>query len=363
MPLKMKKSIYKSGLFLITALFLLSANLGAQEAAKEYHEEFAVKQGATLDLSNRYGNITIQSWDQDKIVVDVKVTIEMSDKNKAQDLLQYINVQFGNDNNVVSAKTVIDDKFNMSGWGNRSKKFSIVYKVKMPIYADLKLENKYGNTDIDALDGHVDISVKYGDIVAGKLSRGDEKPLNSVSASYGKISVDEAGWLDIYARYSPEVNINRSKALLLDAKYSKVKIGEASSLVGESKYGSLSIDRINNLVIQSGYDHVKVGTLIKSLEYRGSYSSLAAESVPSGFESITVESKYTGVQLGIDESASYKLDARVSYGGLKINEDNFKYTRRIIENTSNETSGIVGKDPNPTAEVNVNSSYGSVRLY
>ena len=43
-----------------------------------------------------------------------------------------------------------------------------------------------------------------------------------------------------------------------------------------------------------------------------------------------------GVRLGIEEYASYKLEAKVSYGGLKYNEENFKNQRRIIENNSNE---------------------------
>jgi hypothetical protein len=30
-----------------------------------------------------------------------------------------------------------------------------------------------------------------------------------------------------------------------------------------------------------------------------------------------------GVRLGIEESANYKLEAKVSYGGLKYNEDKF----------------------------------------
>ena len=60
-----------------------------------------------------------------------------------------------------------------------------------------------------------------------------------------------------------------------------------------------------------------------------------------------------GVRLGIEESASYKLDAKVSYGGLKYNEDNFKNQKRIVENNSHEVSGTVGTEENPSSRVNV----------
>jgi hypothetical protein len=69
-----------------------------------------------------------------------------------------------------------------------------------------------------------------------------------------------------------------------------------------------------------------------------------------------------GVNLGIEESASYKLEAKVSYGGLKYNEDGFKNQRRIVENNSTELSGTVGKEENPSSKVNIVASYGTVRL-
>jgi len=70
-----------------------------------------------------------------------------------------------------------------------------------------------------------------------------------------------------------------------------------------------------------------------------------------------------GVKLGIAENASYELDGHVRYGGLKYNEDNFKFERRIIENNSTEIAGVVGKDESPKSKVKVVASYGSVRLY
>jgi hypothetical protein len=358
----MKKSSYKPGFILIFTVCLLSANLNAQEVNKEFHKEFTTAAGTILDLSNKYGNINIQSWDKDQVVIDVKVSVEMPDKEKAQKFLDYIDVQFSQSGNTISAATVIDEKFNFSGWGIRNRKFSIVYDVKMPASLNLNLANRYGNIDIDAVEGLVNIDIKYGDLTAGKLTHGNDKPMSALKIAYGKATIDQAGWLDVYARYSPKIYVVMSQALLLDSKYSKVQIDEASSMVGESKYDDLRIGKINNLVLEAGYDEVKVGTLRKKLDFNGSFGSFSAESVPSGFESIKIDSKYTGVQLGIDESASYKLNARVSYGGLKFNEDKFKSQKHIVGTTSNETSGVMGKQQNPSSEVIVDSSYGTIRL-
>jgi hypothetical protein len=358
----MKRPVYNKGTLLLLPLLLFAINISAQEVTKEYHEEYATNANTALQLYNKYGDVIIDSWDQDQIVIDVKVTVDMPDRDRAQRLLDYISVDFSKDGDVITAKTVIDDKFNFSGWGS-SKKFSINYSVRMPVNTPIALSNRYGNSEIDELGGQTNIDIKYGNITIGKLTRGNEKPLNRLSLAYGKGSIDEAGWLDLMLRYTGSMEIGKSQALLIDSKYSKLSLGQTSSVVGESKYDNLNIDNINNLVLENGYTETKIGTLTKKLEYTGSYGSFSVDRIPAGFESIDVQTKYMGVNLGIDENANYNLDAKVSYGGLKYDEENFVNKRRIIENNMHEIAGVVGKIESPDASVNITASYGSVRLY
>ncbi|MEN6353367.1 MAG: hypothetical protein ABFD02_07915 [Bacteroidales bacterium] len=359
----MKKSIYKSGTLLFITLIFVSVTLSAQEVTKKFHKEYTAGANTTLDINNRYGDVVINSWDKNQVVIDVIVTVELPNKEKAEKLLGYIDVQFSEGENIISAKTVIDDKFSFSGWGGESKRFSIDYDVKMPAVTALTLSNKYGNTDIDELKGLVNLNIKYGNLTTGKLTRGNVKPLNTLNIAYGKGTIDEAGWLDLTIRYVGNLNIVKSQALLLSSKYSKLSLDEISSLVGESKYDNIKIGNINNLVLENGYTETTIGTLSKELNYSGSYGSFSIGRIPAGFESIDLETHYMGVRLGFDESANYKLNAKVSYGGLKYNEDNFKNQKRIVENNSSEIAGIVGKEESPSATVKVISSYGSVKLY
>ena len=347
-------------MFFLISLFLISSTISADEVTKEFHKEYTAGT-KTLEISNKYGDVVIQSWDKDQMVIDVKITVDMSNKERAQSFLDKIDVQFSEGTNVISAKTVIEDNFNFSGWGD-SKRFRIDYNIKMPVGTDLTLSNKYGNTDIDELHGLMDLDIKYGNITAGKLTRGNIKPLSQLNLAYGKGTIDETGWLNLTERYVGSMEIAKSQAILLDSKYSKIMLGETSSMVGESKYDNIKIETIKNLVLQNGYTEVNIGELTKKLNYSGSYGSFSIDRIPAGFESLDVETHYMGVKLGIEESASYKLEAKVTYGGLKYDEDNFKNQRRIVENNSHEVSGTVGKDENPSSRVNVLASYGNVRL-
>jgi hypothetical protein len=358
---EMKKSVYKKGLLLLLPILLFTVTATAQEVTKEFNEKYSAGASTTLQINNRYGDVLIDSWDKDEVTIDVKVTVEMPNRDRAQKLLDYITVEFSQDGDVISAKTVIDDKFSFSGWGG-NRKFSIDYNVKMPVRASLALVNRYGNSELNELHGLAQFDIRYGDINIGKLTRDNEKPLNRISLSYGKGSVDEAGWLDLVIRYTGDVSISKSRAILLDSRYSKLRIGETSSLVGESKYDNLQIGTINNLVLENGYTDTRIETLTSKLEYEGSYGNFTVSYIPTGFESIDVSTRYMGVNLGIDKAANYNLEARVSHGDLRYDEENFINKRRIIENTSKEIAGVVGTNESPRANVNVSSSYGSVRL-
>ncbi len=359
----MKTSIYKSGLLLLLALTFTGLSLEAQEVSKEYHKEYSTNDNTTLSINNKYGDVVVSTWDRNSIVIDVKVTILLPNRDRAEKLLSYIDVRFSEDGDNISARTIIDDKnFSFTGWGNTSRRFSIDYTVSMPEGTDLAVTNRYGDTELGEHSGKISLDIKYGDLKAEELSRGNVKPLSYLNIAYGKADINEAGWLDVTARYSGSMRIGKSQALLLDSRYSKLNLEETSSVVADSKYDNIRIGTINNLVIDCGYADIVIGTLNKKLVFDGEYGSFTIEEIPEDFEDLEVKTRYTGVRLGIDDDATYKLDASLSYGDLRFDSERFRHKRQIIENTSKEYSGIMGDDEDPAASVRISSSYGTVRL-
>ncbi len=359
----MKRQIYNPAKALLAALFLVSLPVAGQEVTKEFHQEYKAGENTTLDVNNRYGKVIVETTNGNDVVINVKVTVELPNRQRAEKLLSYIDVQFSQDGDQIKARTSIDDKFTFTGWGGGSRRFSIDYKISMPERINFTLVNRYGNTDLEAITGLVKLDLKYGNLKAGDLSRGNVKPLNYINLSYGNATIESAGWLDVVLRYSGDFSIGSAQALSIDSKYSKISIDEVSSVVGETKYDKLDIERINNLSLDAGYTDANVGELRKRLKFDGGYGSLSIDRIASGFESIESNTKYIGVKLGIDGDASYRLDAKLSYGDLKFDEDKFRHQRQIVENNSREMSGVVGEESSPSSRVNITASYGSVRLY
>ena len=186
--------------------------------------------------------------------------------------------------------------------------------------------------------------------------------MNSLVVAYGKATVDELGWAEINARYCGQFSIDRATALLVDSRYSKISVGKVSSLVADAKYDGYKVTASNNVVIMAGYTDINIGTVTKKLEVETKYGNLSVDQIPAGFSAIDVKAGYCSVKLGIDPAACYNLKANSSYGSVKVDDANFSPDKRIQGNTSTELEGKVGKCSNPTGNVTISASYGSVRL-
>jgi hypothetical protein len=195
-----------------------------------------------------------------------------------------------------------------------------------------------------------------------KLSRGKEKPLNKISLAYSKADIEELGWSELYLRYSGRTSIGRARALMVDSRYSKLEIEGVGSIVLDSKYDNINISSLRNLVSESGYTTYRIGRVDGKLDVETGYGSFEVEKLSSRFESVDVTTKYCTVKIGVEETASYILNASAQYGGISFNEDKADLKTRIEENNSKRIEAIVG-DKNATSKIDIKTSYGSIKVY
>jgi len=358
----MKKLAYRT-LSLVAAILVFgTASLLAQEITKDFIKTFTLNPALGVVISNRYGDVKVETWEKNEVLISVKVTVEQSSVERSEKLISLIEIEFFESDTAVGAQTKFNEKFSSINKGSGSNKFSIDYTVTLPGKTDLNISNRYGNIEMVNYPGRITIDLRYGSLAAMKLMRGNEKPLNSISISYGSGTIVEANWLSLITRYTSDLSINKIQAMTLDSRYSKTTIDEARSIVGDLKYGNLILGEVDNLSVSAGYTPIKVKKLNKTLELSTKYGSFSATEIPAGFESISVESGYTGISLGIDPAARYKVDINSRYGSLTYCEECMTVTRRIVESNSRELIAVAGDDPNPTATLKIASSYGAVRL-
>ena len=355
----MKKRKFKTIVLLsLVSVILIPPGFAQNEVTKEFHESFNADDNTRLVIDNKYGNIDIKDWDQNTVKIDVIVTVKHSNRDKAEKLLDYINVNIGEEGNEIKAITSFDDKFGNLAGDNSDK--SVNYTVQMPADISIAIANKYGDVFINKVTGHADVSVKYGNLKANKILYGDEKPLSQVNLKYSESSsIEEANWLKLDMKYA-HLNIDNVKALVLLSGYSEVEVGGASSIVSEGGYDQYRFGKLDNFVTTTKYSNIKIEEISKKFDCTSKYSSVKIGYMPAGFESVTVDNKYGGFKIGIDDNASYKLEGEASYAKINYNETG--RVNRISENNRMTVSGTVGNDSGTKSSVKIQTSYGSVYL-
>src|ERR1035437_9926798 len=109
---------------IFAGLFLCNAKVNAakEDFTKNIQKEFNADNNTSLEINNKFGKINIIDWDKPTIQINVKITVNHNNKEKAEQLLDMINVEFSDQGNVIKALTQINDKFGTSrGWSDRSE--------------------------------------------------------------------------------------------------------------------------------------------------------------------------------------------------------------------------------------------------
>ena len=359
----MKKQLYK----LILALLLIPIAMNANDPGKFKHEkskskkEFSVNADATLKVDNRYGNVDVISWNENRIVIEVKITVSGDNEEKVEKQLDMIEVEFEDNRSLVSAKTIIDkNKSSWSwNWGRKSNvNYEINYKIKVPITNNANLINDYGSISLNELKGDASINCDYGSIIIGDLYSNNNK-INIDYTNNSSIGFMKGG--SINADYS-KFTIEEAGNVKLNADYTTSAFEKIHDLSYNCDYGSLTVQNAKSVVGNGDYLTVKLGSVSNSVKIDADYGSIRIENLMNGFKSVDISSSYTGIKIGIPENASFNFELQLSYAGFKRDEGMFNLTKQIVKSSSKYYEGYANK-PNSDSFIKINSDYGSVSFY
>ncbi len=335
-------------------LFLTVQNLWASgpqivEQTKVIEKTFNVNSNANLSINNRYGNVTMTTWDKNVIEIRVEIKVDGKDNDAVKEKLNSITIDFNANASNVSAITQIADIR-----GGKKTNIAIHYTVKLPKTNNIDIRNRYGNLFLDELKGTSNINLDYGNVTIGKL----HNALNTINLDYvtsAKIDYIKSANIDV--DYS-KIEINKAEVLNLNADYTDVSLGDISDLINNMDYGNLNVTKVDKVSNTSDYTNIKIGTITHSFVSSGDYGAISIQRVSRGFEKIIISADYTGVNMGIDSSAGYSVVANMKYGDLKY-PSNVTMSKKIVKNTS---SYYEGKTSNASGSIEINMSYGGIKI-
>lgn len=360
----MKRNRVKIALIIVFVVGSMPLFGIGDEKTKIIEEEYKVNQNTVLNLTNKFGDVTIKDWDDNRISVKVTITVDARSESRASEILEYINIERYQSGDDVYLETEINNRIESSGFGwfggSGRHELEIDYDIFIPAFIALDLSNKYGDVFINRLDGHASIDIKYGNLLVNNLTRGDNKPLNQITLGYSDADIERLNWAKLDIKYS-KLEISSAKALILISKYSKLYLDNASSLVAESKYDTYQVGEISNFVTTAAYSNYKFDQVLKKFHIESRYTNAKVDYVSSSFEEILIESKYGGFKFDIDDQASYQIEGEADYSKIYYPEQ-YADVNRIVDNNEMSVSGIVGRNRSTNATVRIETKYGNVHL-
>jgi hypothetical protein len=326
---------------------------------KTIKKEFRVNSDALLKVNNSYGNLTLTSWNENRIVIEVHIKTNGNNEEKVQEKLNEITVDFDASQNMVSAKTIYDDNkggWNW-GWGRRNNvNMQINYNIKLPVKNNVHLSNDYGNIILDRIDGHAKISCDYGRMEIGEL-RGRNNELSFDYTSKSNIGYINSG--SISADYSG-FEIEKAGNLNITADYTNSTIGQMADLIYTSDYGNLEVSDVGNVQGRGDYINVKLGSVHGNVDISADYGSLDIRQLSSDAGNVLINTDYTGVNIGYSPQYQFDFEITTKYAGVKGMDD-------MEVNISHEKSqeryykGYHGQ-ANSGRNLSIRSDYGGISL-
>lgn len=346
-------------------------------------------------IDNNRGNINIKTADINEVIVEGKFSLKVDKEEFLDSALNDVALDFSVFGNQIELKNPLAQNCGCnvgSTWKQRREKkadgkkykiedFKISYEITMPKNLNLKVDNKYGDVNLQDLNANLEAIIFQGDIAAGDVNGeiditlrygdGSFKNFNNAEVELFKAKTNFGSGvnMDLNAKFS-EVNIQKINDLEVSGFQSDFEIaGDLNTLSGDLKYGSMSLNgNAKDIDIKTFKMDLNCNNISK-LNWEGSYSkmkgnTLEVAEINNAFQSgldfekvgmIKGSGKYSTFKIGELED---KLDLNTFKGEISVNTVKSSFTKIACE--SKYTNVDLGFVANSKYNLELETMYGSL---
>ena len=342
-----------------------------QEFEKKILKEFPITANGEVEISNKYGEISIETWSDNKVKIEVTIKVDARNQSKADDVFSRVNVAFSNTSSFVRAETEIESsKYWKQLWDGGSTKFEVNYQVFVPSSVEVDLDNKYGDILLGTIEGDAEITLKYGNLSADEIGGDLELDLGYGKGSvngcksmrlemkYYALTCGDIGDLNATTKYS-SLKADNADVIQSTTGYDNYKIGNATSLSNVGKYDDFEFQSIESVVMNTKYSNLDVGTLTDAADLEFKNGSIKLRNVKSGFSSIDIDSDYAGITIGVESGAQFTLEAQARNGSVKTSD--MEIYHDVKKSSETEMKGYRGSR-DASSWIKATMNYGSLKI-
>ena len=240
---------------------------------KTWNKTFEVNTNAQFNLLTRESDITIATWDQNRVEVTITLTVEAFEQEEIDKLFAALAPSMEGSSNEVSitnpacVQQIISTPKRMRLKINNEiikvKDYHFSYNIKMPATNHINLKNRFGNVSFGSHQGKVDIELYECDFRGSGIN--SLATAASLKFSDGNLGASRDMKL---STYESDIALNRAERLNLNAKFSEIKflsvrdaeinayesdlnLGITNSVVAKQNFGTLIIAEAKTLSLTS----------------------------------------------------------------------------------------------------------------
>jgi hypothetical protein len=320
---------------------------------KNIKKAYYVNSDAGINIDNSYGNVTLSTWDEDKIELDINIKVSGTNEAWVNQRINEIDVDINALKNLVSAKTILGNT-NYRAKGNNNS-FEINYIIKIPKKGGVTIRNKYGSIFANDLWSTTDLYCKYGKIATGKLYGGK----NTIQMEYCPGStIEYINYGAITARYSG-LRIDLFSRIDLLSDYTDVNILEGDLIKYSSKYGTLIIEKAKSVEGTANYMTLKFGEINDNFKLTAKYCEITIDNLSAKSNDLAINAGYSNMKIGYNNNFAFDFDINVRYANFKY-ENDLIFSDREETNYSKSFQGYFNKKG--LHKLTINSDYGNINL-
>lgn len=302
-------------LFIINVLVvinILAKDDNEFEDSKTYTKIVKSTSEFELEITNKHGNISIETWEKDSVYIEAKVDVESSNLDRLESMLDNIIIDFSTHTDYLAVST----EWNDAGKGIKNdilkifgeQSIEVSYKVKVPSNISIDVNNKYGNIIMGSFEGKLKLNVSHGDINARNLAQ-----LKSIKLKYGKLKAKSVKKGDIYARFA-KIRIDEVENIDLDCASSEVEIEKADRIVIKSLSDEIEVEKANSIQINSSFSDIEIEELNTSIKGNIKHGSLDVDLVHHSFNEISLNGQNTDIELNFTPNSSFEYFVQLEKG-------------------------------------------------
>ena len=342
----------------------------ASQLTKTITEQYTVSSGDNVEVKNKYGQVIVNTWPDNKVQLKVTITAYGKSQSAAEKIINRVGFDFNQVNNYVILETVLDRKSGifrelLNNIGDYSKtllskdRLDVDYELYVPETAILKIDNKFGDVFLGDLKNDCKVEISNGNLKASDLSG-----FADIGISFGNAYFNTIERGDFTLKVA-DVEIEDANILNINSSSSDVTIRKVAKARINSRNDKIKITQIGHFSGRSSFSKIEVNELLNLTDLDMNYGRLAVAEINDGFTRIQLTGKSTDFNLSF-ASLSYfnaSLTARKDKLVLptKISDVDIDY----LEDNDNLVSvnGTIGNKKDNPSSVNIDAQKGDLKVF